>query len=84
MAIPKKPTQTTDVDNFIGGAKATRADQTPVTPSGTATDKKMFSARIDPLTIKKIRMHAAKEDKTKEDVVQEALDLYFADKEIHV
>ena len=78
MAIPKKPRKN-NVDTFIDGAKATRADQTTNT---TSAAKKMWSVRIDPTTIKKVKIWASLTDQTKEEIAQEAFDLYFADKDV--
>lgn len=79
MVIPKKP-QTQDVDKFIGGAKASMADRQQ--PPSVVAEKKMFSARLDPLTVRKIKVWAGLSDKNKEEIAQEAFDLYFKDKDI--
>lgn len=81
MVIPKKP-QAQDVDKFIGGAKATRADRQQAPAAGA--EKKMFSARLDPLTVRKIKVWAGLSEKNKEEIAQDAFDLYFKDKDVPV
>lgn len=82
-AIPKKPQASTkNVDQFIGGARASQADQQRKLESKSGGGKKMFSARLDPATVKKIKVWSGLADKTKEDIAQEAFDLYFSDKDV--
>lgn len=81
--IPKKPQAKKDVDEFISGAKASRADQKKApTGSKQAVEKKMFSARLDCETVRKIKLWSAQTDKTKEQIAQEAFDLYFENKNV--
>jgi hypothetical protein len=83
MGIPRKPQKAlNNIDEFISGAKASNADrQTASIPKPTA-GKKMFSARLDPETVKKIKVYAGLSDMTKEEIAQAAFDLYFADKNV--
>jgi hypothetical protein len=81
--IPKKPQAKKDVDEFISGAKASRSDQQkPTAESKQAAEKKMFSARIDRETVRKIKLWSAQTDKTKEQIAQEAFDRYFKNKDV--
>ncbi len=83
MAIPKKPqAQVPDIDSFIGGAKASQAERQQTSSAATEPGKKMFSARLDPATVRKIKIWAGLADKTKEEIAQEAFDLYFNDKDV--
>ncbi len=59
-----------------------RAEKEFIAGGGRAEDpvqkeKKMFSARIDPKTIRRVRIYAAESGKTKEEITQEALEQYL-------
>lgn len=83
VGIPKKPqAQKNNIDGFIGGAKASNADRQSAATSKPTPAKKMFSARLDPETVKKIKVYAGLAEKTKEDIAQEAFDLYFQNKDV--
>lgn len=83
MGIPKKPQKTlNNIDEFISGAKASRADRQTSSACKPTGVKKMFSARLDPETVKKIKVYAGLSDMTKEEIAQAAFDMYFSDKDV--
>lgn len=70
----RKPSKRTETGFIEAGAnaetclgKGTRA----------SAEKKMFSARIDPETIRRVRIFSAQTGRTKEDIVQEALESFL-------
>ncbi len=78
MAIPKK--NVNKLDDFVEGAKATKADTTK--KSQLSEPEELINFRLPGSLIKKIKVHAALEDKDLKILAREVFENYFKGKNV--